>query len=72
MPFRMRLEEELERPEAAHDVLRGIGAVDAQDQLLGPVLGDVVAGLDHGRALRELVPGQVGMIAGKYFFPQRQ
>ena len=36
--LRMGVEVELERPEAAHDVLRRVGAVDAEDQVLGPRL----------------------------------
>ena len=36
--LRVALEQELERAEAAQDVLRGIGAIDAHDQALRPVL----------------------------------
>ena len=41
--LRMRVEVELERAEAAHDVLRRIGAVDAQHELLRPVLRELAS-----------------------------
>ena len=45
------LEQQRERAKAADDVLRGIGAVDADDQHLGPRLHDLPLLLEHRRVL---------------------
>ena len=49
------VEVELERAEPAHDVLRRIRAIDADDQLLGPVRHERALRREHGFALRERV-----------------
>ena len=51
----MRVEEELERLEAAHDVLRRVGAVDAHDELLGPRPRSAGLGLEHLGSAASLV-----------------
>src|SRR5881394_3937793 len=54
----MPLEQEPEGIEAAHDVLRRVDAVDAQDQLFRPPRLDLRLSLEHDRivgATRELV-----------------
>ena len=55
MHLGVRVEIDLERAEATHDVLRGVGAIDAQDHLLGPALRKHAACCEHGFALRKLV-----------------
>src|SRR5262245_14843634 len=55
MHLGMRPEIELERAEPANDVLRRIGAIDPDDELLGPAREDLFLGLEHGLALRQLV-----------------
>ena len=51
----MLVEVELERTEPAHDVLRRIRAVDAEDQLLGPALHERSLRREHRLALGERV-----------------
>src|ERR671934_381096 len=53
--LRVLVEVELEGAEATDDVLRRVGAVDAQDEELRPALGDLALGGEHGRARRELL-----------------
>src|SRR5437016_5266186 len=51
----MRIEVELEGAEAADDVLRRIGAVDAEDQFLRAPLEEVALGSQHVIALGKLL-----------------
>src|SRR5581483_11529337 len=47
----MPLEEQPERLEAAHDVLRGVAPVDAEDELLGPAGDERGLPLEHRRVV---------------------
>ena len=50
----MLLEEQVERAEAAQDVLREVGAVDAQDQVLAPAAQQLLLVLAHPVALGDV------------------
>ena len=56
------LEVELVGAEAAHDVLRRVGPVDAEDQLLRPPLDQLTLGREHRLALRQLL--ELGRVDG--------
>ena len=51
----MRVEVQLERTEPAHDVLRGVGAVDAYDETFRASRDDLTLGCEHRVALSERV-----------------
>ena len=50
--LRVLLEEQVERAEAAQDVLREVRAVDAQDEVLAPAAQQLLLVLAHAVALR--------------------
>jgi hypothetical protein len=58
----VRIQVELERAKAADDVLRRIGAVDAEDELLRPARDELPLGGEHSVATRQLV--ELGRIDG--------